>query len=113
MKFVANVNGVDVPSVIWKDNRCVIFLPTFTAKLPKESKALLSDQQEVGCPEVVTIYNKRMGGVDLLDSHLGRYRIRLKAKKWYLMLFYHLLDPGVINSWILYKEVSFKKIPKL
>ena len=52
-----------------------------------------------------------MGGVDLLDSHLGRFCIRLKSKKWYFRIFYHLLDLAVINSRILYKEVLLKKAP--
>jgi len=46
-----------------------------------------------------------MGGVDLLDSHIGRYKIKIKSRKWYTRLFYHLLDMTVVNSWILYKRV--------
>lgn len=67
--------------------------------------------KEVDCPEVVTVYNKHMGGVDLLDSHLGRHSIKIKSKKWYFRLFYHLFDLAVINAWILYKEVSLMKDP--
>ncbi|GBO18512.1 PiggyBac transposable element-derived protein 2 [Araneus ventricosus] len=115
-EFVTNVDGVDVSSVIWKDNRCVVFLSTFTAKLPekkvKRFERSTKTHKEVDCPEVVTVYNKHMGGVDLLDSHLGRHRIRMKAKKWYFRLFYHLIDLAIINAWILYKEVSLQKDPK-
>lgn len=60
-----------------------------------------------------------MGGVDLMDSFLGRYRIRIKSRKWYLRLFYHLLDLTTINSWVLMKKnliakgVSKKQLPNL
>lgn len=46
-----------------------------------------------------------MGGVDLLDSYLGRSKIKIKSKKWYIRLFYHLLDLTVVNSWILFKKI--------
>ena len=54
-----------------------------------------------------------MGGVDLMDSFLGRYRIRVKSRKWYLRLFYHLLDLTVINSWVLMKKnLTAEGVPK-
>lgn len=45
-----------------------------------------------------------MGGVDLLDSFLGRYHITIKSRKWYIRIFFHLLDLAVINAWIVYKN---------
>ncbi|KAJ8891924.1 hypothetical protein PR048_004483 [Dryococelus australis] len=50
-----------------------------------------------------------MGGVDLLDNVVGRYKIVLRSKKWYFRLFYHLLDLSVINAWLLYRRVSETK----
>lgn len=47
-----------------------------------------------------------MGGVDLMDSFLGRYRIRINSRKWYIRIFYHLIDMAVINSWVLYKKAN-------
>ncbi|OWR52873.1 hypothetical protein KGM_200532 [Danaus plexippus plexippus] len=47
-----------------------------------------------------------MGGVDLMDSFIGRYRIRIKSRKWTTRLFYHLLDMTVINAWVLYKKAN-------
>lgn len=63
----------------------------------------------IPCPKVVREYNAHMGGVDLMDSYLGRYRIRMKSRKWYMRLFHHLLDLMAINSWVLYKQVHTKK----
>jgi hypothetical protein len=65
---------------------------------------------DVFCPQIINQYNKHMGGVDLMDSHIGRHRIKMKSRKWYFRLFYHMLDLTVINSWILFKKVTHKKI---
>lgn len=115
-EFVANVDGVEVSSVIWKDNKCVIFLSTFSGKQPetkvKRYERSSKTHKEVDCPQIVIVYNRHMGGVDLMDSHLGRHYITLRSKKWYFRLFYHLLDLAVINAWILYKEILLKKNPK-
>lgn len=54
-----------------------------------------------------------MCGVDLLDSHLGRYKIKLKSKKWYMRIYYHLLDLTVCNSWLLYKYAKYIFKPTL
>lgn len=50
-----------------------------------------------------------MGGVDLLDSLIGRSKIRMRSRKWYLRLFYHLLDLTVVNAWLLYRRVEAEK----
>jgi len=58
-----------------------------------------------------------MGGVDLIDSLIGLYRLKLKSKKWYHRLFFHLLDMTIVNAWILYRRefhaesTSAKTIP--
>lgn len=39
-----------------------------------------------------------MGGIDLLDAHISRYRIRTKSRKWYLRLFYYLLHIVAVNA---------------
>lgn len=48
-----------------------------------------------------------------MDSFLGRNHIILRSKKWYLRIFFHLLDLAVINSWIVYrKNVKKINVPK-
>ena len=48
-------------------------------------------------------YNLHMGGVDIMDSHLGRLKIVLKSRKWYIRIFYHLLELCMVNSWLLFQ----------
>lgn len=58
---------------------------------------------------MVKQYNRHMGGVDLLDSLIGRYRIKMWSRKWYMRLFYHLLDITVINAWLLMRRYNKDK----
>jgi len=42
----------------------------------------------------------------LLDSLIGLYQSRLRLKKWYHKIFFHLLDVAVVNVWLLYKKTN-------
>ncbi|KAJ8938650.1 hypothetical protein NQ314_011389 [Rhamnusium bicolor] len=90
--------------VVWKDNKLVTFLSTFAGEVPKTTVKRYDKKEkksiEIDCPFIVKEYNHHMGGVDLLDSNLGRLKI-LQSKKWYFRIFDHLLDLTVVNSWIL------------
>lgn len=55
------------------------------------------------------MYNKHMGGVDLLDGLLGRYKIKMRSRKWYIRLFNHLLDVTIVNSWLLHRRINKQK----
>jgi len=55
-------------------------------------------------PNIVKIYNQHMGGVDLVDSLIALYRIKIRSKKWYHRIMFHLLDLTVVNAWLLYKR---------
>ena len=45
-----------------------------------------------------------MGRIDLLDSLLGYYCIKIKSKKWYHRWFFHLLDMTVVKAWLLWRR---------
>lgn len=112
-EYVTNVEGIDIPTVSWKDNKQVILASTYVRACPVEN-IQRSDKKEkkripITCPKLTKEYNMHMGGVDLMDSFLGRYRIRMKSRKWYMRIFYHLLDLTVINSRVLYKKVKERK----
>jgi len=105
---IALVGDTKMSVVRWFDNRPVTFLSTFVGAQPVcESRRWNKAQQQyeqVVCPKVVQIYNKHMGGVDLLDSLIGLYRTKIRSKKWYHRIFHHLLDLTVVNAWLLYKR---------
>lgn len=71
-------------------------------RFDKKTKRIL----DVNCPAIIKDYNRHMGGVDLLDSLIGRYKIRMRTKKWYMRIWYHLIDVTVVNAWLLYRRVE-------
>lgn len=110
---VATFEGMDFSATSWKDNKQVLLLSTYVGCEPAESitryDKKIKRNIQVPCPRVIKEYNAHMGGVDLMDSFIGRYHIRIKSRKWTMRLFYHLLDITIINSWVLYKNVNVKK----
>ncbi|KAL3227604.1 hypothetical protein MRX96_024067 [Rhipicephalus microplus] len=67
------------------------------------------ERSEIPCPAVITIYNKHMGGVDLLDSLISIYRPYLRSKRYYFRVFLHILDLTAVNAWLLYKRNALSK----
>lgn len=49
------------------------------------------------------MYNRKMGGVDVMDSLLGLYRHTLRHKKLFLSIFHHILNVAMVNYWLLWK----------
>lgn len=109
-EFVTDFEGVEISNVYWKDNKLVVFLSSFVGVNPihtvQRYDRKLKQKIQVSCPAVVKQYNRHMGGVDLLDSLIGRYKIKIRSRKWYIRLFYHLLDITVINAWLLMRRVN-------
>ncbi|XP_050065754.1 piggyBac transposable element-derived protein 2-like, partial [Aphis gossypii] len=110
IEYITSYESSPISAVTWKDNKAVKLLSTYCGENPK-SKMTRFDRSkktntEIDCPMLISEYNKHMGGVDLLDSHIGRYKIRFRSRKWYMRLFYHLIDLSVVNSWLLFKRVK-------
>ncbi|KAL4126036.1 hypothetical protein QTP88_010268 [Uroleucon formosanum] len=109
------VDGVPITTVSWKDNKIVNVTSTFIGALEPTKVRRYDKKQkknvDVERPKIIEVYNKHMGGVDLMDSLIGRYRIIMRTKKWYIKLFYHLLDMTVVNSWLMYKKITGNIMP--
>ncbi|XP_072392519.1 uncharacterized protein [Diabrotica undecimpunctata] len=78
---IANIDNVDVSVVSWFDNKIVSTISTYAGSEPKREKRRFFKQESIHkmipCPNSVLIYNNYMGGVDLLDSMLGFYPMKL------------------------------------
>ena len=59
------------------------------------------------CPSVVKEYNNGMGGVDLLDQRTAAYKLDRKSSsgRYYLRLFFDLMDIAAVNSHVVYKAL--------
>ena len=92
----------------WQDKKPVFFVNTVTN--PRTVTSVRRKQKDgstinYSCPEAVSLYNKYMGGVDMADAMRRVYTCTRKSKhKWYMRLFWFLLDTCVVNAYILQKE---------
>ena len=91
----------------WKDKKVVPFINTVckpssltTVKRKKKDGSII----DVSCPQSVQLYNKYMGGVDMADQLRKTYSCRRRSRKWWLPLFYFLVDISVVNSYILHRN---------
>lgn len=112
-EYVSTFQDTPFTSVLWLDNKAVALLSTYVGSIPVQQVKRFDKKEkkrvEIQCPNLVLEYNKHMGGVDLLDSILGRFKISMRSRKWYCRIFYHLVDVAIINAWLLYRRVEKHK----
>jgi hypothetical protein len=96
---------VNISNVIWTDNKPVIILSTLAGKTDRKNKKRL----DVDCTGIIKICNKHMGGVDLLCSVMGRYKMRMRHKGWHIRLCYHLFDMSMVDVCLLCRRVQSGK----
>lgn len=108
LEKVATVDGVQISAVSWYDNKVVNTVSTYVGSQPTSEATRFCKKSnthiKIPRPQSVAVYNAYMGGVDLLDSMLGYYRIQIRSKKWYMRVFFHFLDMTCANSWILWRR---------
>ena len=103
-----NPSHYPVHCFCWQDKKPVFFINTVIN--PRTVTSVRRKQKDgstinYSCPEAVSLYNKYMGGVDLADAKRRVYTCTCKSKhKWYMRLFWFLLDTCVVNAYILRKE---------
>lgn len=66
----------------------------------------------VTCPTLVKDYNAFMGGIDQADRLRALYCVDRKSKKWWLRIFWGLLDIVFVNAYVVYCQI-FGKIDVL
>lgn len=103
--------------VSWYDNKCVNLASNFVASgIPQKARRwdkFSKEYVEVELPEVISLYNNNMGGVDKFNQLLSYYRIFTKSKKWTLRMITHAIDMAIVNSWLEYKQAASKHtLPK-
>ena len=99
-------NGINVCR--WMDNSVVTIASTcHTTQASVKVKRYFRKEKkkiEIDCPSLIVEYNKHMGGTDRQDQNLNKYRIPLRAKKWYWCVFTWLVDISIQNAWLLQKK---------
>ncbi|KAG5878747.1 hypothetical protein JTB14_023343 [Gonioctena quinquepunctata] len=64
----------------------------------------MSDKKTLTKKERVNI----MGGTDLMDENLSRYRIGIRSKKWWWPIFTWFVDVTVTNAWQIHRKSGGK-----
>ena len=100
----------------WFDNRRVVLtISNFAGKDPVSNANRYGRKNkkniQIPSPASIEIYNKFMGGLDKADMFLSLYRTKLRTRKWYHRIAIHLIQLGLINSYVIYKEVGGKGSP--
>lgn len=109
----------DVISCKWMDNKavtligsCVEEIDTMGTVLRREKGA--SNKKTIPCPNIVKEYNQGMGGVDLCDQYTAAYRLDRRSKfRFYLRIFFDLMDVSMVNSFLVFDKVCPKQISLL
>jgi hypothetical protein len=94
--------------VKWVDSQCVNLGSSYCADEPVETIQRYDKQtrqkQPVSCPRIIKQYNKKMGGVDKADMLIALYRVGRKSHKWYMNIFFQLLDVALNNAWLIHRR---------
>ena len=98
----------NVSYVQWMDTKHVhvistAFSPTDTSDVNRRQKD--GTLSTVTCPSSVIQYTARMGGVDRFDERRSHYSVSRRSRKWWLRIFYFLLDSCIVNAYVLYTAV--------
>ncbi|GFY08146.1 piggyBac transposable element-derived protein 4-like [Trichonephila clavipes] len=63
-------------------------------------------------PETISFYNPTKSGVGIADQMARRYSVKAGSRWWPIHVFSNILDLAGNNSWILYKDVTGKKLTR-
>ena len=87
----------------WMDNSIVQLASNFTGTKPMETLNRWDnyerEKKDIACLKIVSMYNKRMGGVNPADMFIALYRIQCKSMHcMYIKLFWHMVDIAKLNT---------------
>ena len=98
----------NIAGVCWYDNKVVTLVSSYVAVEPQDGARrwdkTQKDYRVVPRPAIVKAYNQFMGGIDLMDSFLAKYRYKLKSRRWPMYLFWHMMNLSLVNAWLLYRR---------
>jgi hypothetical protein len=90
----------------WMDNNPVVMMSSISSGKAIDDIVTLSKHSQRCIPKVVNDYNRIMPGIDLNDQmKAGRKTARGRRQKYYSVIFYHLLDIVLVNSFIYFKQI--------
>lgn len=100
--------------VCWRDRNMVYCLSNDTNNFESDVCRRRGQGGIISIPRPVSIaeYNKYMGGVDLADMRRLHCNSTIMCQnRWWLKLFFYLLDVGTSNALVLYNESCSIRLP--
>lgn len=99
----------DMSIIKWKDKRIVNLLsnfhdPQYVTQVKRKAKD--GTVSMIPCPIVLQDYNSHMNCVDKFDQNKKTYQIDRKSQKWWHRIFFFFFDATIVNSRILYNEIT-------
>ena len=74
----------------------------------------MSSKTSFPCHQFIKGYNKGMRGVDHIDHLTSTCRLERRSKtRYYLLPFFDLWDMALVNAYIVYGELTLKKLSHL
>ena len=91
----------------WNDNNVVTLLSNCFGVQPvtqvKRWSASEKKHIQIPMPNLISQYNRFMGGTDRMDQNIAQFRINIRIKKWWRALFCFAIDASLQNAWQLYR----------
>ncbi|XP_065322553.1 piggyBac transposable element-derived protein 3-like [Gordionus sp. m RMFG-2023] len=103
----------NISIIKWRDNRDVFIMSNYIDPRSVDTvkrKNKKGEVFDVKCPIMIKMYNKYMGSVDHFDHLKSLYEISRKWRKWWLPIFFWLIDAAIINSFIIYNILTDNKL---
>ncbi|XP_070762803.1 piggyBac transposable element-derived protein 3-like [Enoplosus armatus] len=97
-KLIVRRNDNSVVTVVSNMER--EFTETEAKRWNKQKRSM----DKVRQPHCIQDYNTHMGGVDLHDQCVSRYKVNIRSKKWWWPCFSWALNSAMVNSWCYYRS---------
>ena len=101
-------NCPNLTCTVWMDTKLVRFISTCSnpRTIAVGQRRIGGEPTNVTMPIVAKQYGKYMGGTDKHDRLRLSYNIGRKSPKAWKYIFFFYFNSALVNSWIIYKEVS-------
>jgi hypothetical protein len=112
--FCRAIDPPEVTCVAWFDSDLVWFLSTAlepTTAIVKRHKKGHAGKVDVNVVDHCVQYNRYMGGCDVADMKRTLGMSRSKTYKWYLALFFYVIDVAVINAGVVWYSLKGQTTP--
>lgn len=107
----------EILCVKWYDNSVCSMLSNYDTIEPlnqvKRWSKISKSKENVVQPKLFASYNSGMGGVDTHDQCISLYRISIKGKKWWWVLFTYFLDMVITNAWKIHQITAENMMDQL